>query len=216
MSRGLGDVYKRQAEYHPDRVLGLALAGITMTRPSEIDWLYRGMSSQLPAEWERFAAVVDGQRGDVDIVEAYRQRLEMSDSLAREEAAIEWENWERAVMGIDPVDPSELTGDDVRWMVPFARIVTHYFAHDAWLAPDQILTNAHRLDGVPAVLIHGTSDRASRIETARELSAVWKSAVLVEVEGEGHGISEPAMANAIVDALGGLASVSSLSPEPPG
>lgn len=31
------------AQRHPERVAGIILVGVTMSRPQEIDWLYRGL-----------------------------------------------------------------------------------------------------------------------------------------------------------------------------
>jgi pimeloyl-ACP methyl ester carboxylesterase len=45
------------AEAYPERVRAIVLAGVTTTRRSEIDWLYRGMAPLLPAQWERSAPV---------------------------------------------------------------------------------------------------------------------------------------------------------------
>jgi hypothetical protein len=45
--------------------------GATMTRRSEIDWLYRGAARFFPEEWERFRAVVD----DDDVVAGYARLM---------------------------------------------------------------------------------------------------------------------------------------------
>ena len=39
--------------------------------------------------------------------------------------------------------------DDPAFRMAFARIVTHYFSHAAWLDDGQILRDAHRLAGIP-------------------------------------------------------------------
>jgi proline iminopeptidase len=59
------------AERHPERVSEIVIAGVTTTRPEEIDWLYRGVGRFLPAQWERFRE----HAGDDDVVAAYA-RLE--------------------------------------------------------------------------------------------------------------------------------------------
>ena len=40
----------------------------------------------------------------------------------------------------------------------FARLVTHYFSHAAFLEENELLRNAGRLAGIPAVLVHGRMD----------------------------------------------------------
>ena len=41
------------AEAHPERVAAMVFAGVTTTRRSEIDWLYRGLAPLFPEEWAR-------------------------------------------------------------------------------------------------------------------------------------------------------------------
>ncbi len=44
------------AERHPHRVSEVVISGVTSTRGSEIDWLYKGVARFFPEEWERFRA----------------------------------------------------------------------------------------------------------------------------------------------------------------
>lgn len=39
---------------HPDRVTAMVLAPVTLTRPSDVAWLSRGVGRFFPAEWVRF------------------------------------------------------------------------------------------------------------------------------------------------------------------
>ena len=68
--------------------------------------------------------------------------------------------------------------DDPAFRMAFARIVTHYFSHAAWLDDDQILRDAHRLAGIPGVLIHGRFDLGGPVDTAWQLARAWPSAEL--------------------------------------
>jgi proline iminopeptidase len=80
----------------------------------------------------------------------------------------------------------------------FARIVTHYFHHRAWLADDQLLDNAARLAGIRGVLVHGRLDLGSPLDTAWQLAQAWSDADLVVV-GTGHRGGEE-MTQRIIDA----------------
>jgi proline iminopeptidase len=86
------------AERHPNRVNGIVLVGVTMTRPQEIDWLYHGLRLVLPIEWERFHAGVPAEDRDGNLVEAYRRLMENSNPTVREQAARAWCAWEDAVI----------------------------------------------------------------------------------------------------------------------
>ncbi len=67
----------------------------------------------------------------------------------------------------------------------FARIVTHYFHHHAWLEDGILLRDAHLLAGIPGVLVHGRLDLGSPAVTAWELAQAWLDAEL-ELVGTGH------------------------------
>ena len=62
----------------------------------------------------------------------------------------------------------------------------HYFGHNAWLEDGQILRDAHRLRGIPAILIHGRNDLGGPVRTAWELAQAWPDARLVVIEDSGH------------------------------
>jgi proline iminopeptidase len=63
-----------------------------------------------------------------------------------------------------------------------------------------LLTDAHRLAGIPGVLIHGRLDLSAPLLTAWELAQVWPDAKLKIIDDSGH-TGSPAMAEAIRDAI---------------
>ena len=75
---------------------------------------------------------------------------------------------------------------DPAFRMTFARIVTHYFSHAAWLGDAQLLRNAHRLAGIPGVLVHGRLDLGGPADTAWQLAKAWPDAEL-HLVGTGHG-----------------------------
>jgi proline iminopeptidase len=171
------------AERHPERVSEVVIAGVTMTRPCETDWLYRGVARFLPAQWERFRSFA----GNDDVVGAYARLMEDPDPELRQRAAAEWVAWEDAVIDHETNGSPGAYGarvDDAR--LAFVRICTHYFAHDAWLEDDELLRNADCLRSIPGVLIHGRLDLGSPLGTAWELQRAWPAAELVVVDDDGH------------------------------
>jgi proline iminopeptidase len=175
------------AERHPERVSEIVIAGVTTTRPSEIDWLYRGVGRFLPAEWARFRAAA----GSDDVVGAFARLLDDPEPEVRERAAAEWVAWEDAVISFETMGhPGAYSArvDDAR--LAFVRICTHYFAHDAWLEDGELLRNAHALAKIPGILIHGRLDLGSPLTTAWELQRAWPSAELVVIDDAGHTGSE--------------------------
>jgi len=188
------------AQRHPDRVLGIVLIGVTMTRPQEVDWLYRGLRLVRPVEWERFRAGVPEENRDGDLVEAYRRLMEHPDTAVRERAASDWCAWEDAAIAHESAGkPGQYSEKVDAARLAFVRICTHYFAHSAWLEDSQLLRDAHRLHGIPAVLIHGRLDLSAPVRTAWELAQAWPDAELRIIEDSGH-TGSPAMSAAIADA----------------
>ena len=92
---------------------------------------------------------------------------------------------------------------DPAFRMTFARIVTHYFHHRAWLADGQLLRDAHRLDGIPGVLVHGRLDLGSPSDVPYLLAQAWPGAELQFV-GAGHAGGKD-MLTCIIDATNRLA-----------
>jgi proline iminopeptidase len=188
------------AERHPDRVTVMVLFGITTTRQSEINWLYRDIAPLFPEQWAKFrAGVPEGER-DGDLVAAYYRLLHHSDPAVRAKAAQDWHDWEAASLSIDLDAKPSAQWLDPDFQMARARIVTHYFHHRAWLEDGILLREAGKLSGIPGVLAHGRLDLEAPLVTAWELAQVWDTCELIVVKGAGHSSNDPGMAESLVAA----------------
>jgi proline iminopeptidase len=187
------------AETYPDRVSQMILWGITTGRRAEFDWLFRGGVAPLfPEQWERLRAALPAVDRDGDIVSAYSRMLNDPDPEVRRGAARAWCEWESAT----PEWPST-TGLAERYLDPdfalaFARLVTHYASHDAFLEEGILLRNADVLATIPALLVNGRFDLQAPIGNAWELHRVWPSAELVILEDTGHAGDDPKLTRELV------------------
>jgi proline iminopeptidase len=172
------------AEHHPDRVTEVVLGSITMSRPAEIEWLYRGVGRFFPREWRCFQGGVPEDERDGDLVAAYHRLLNHPDPDVRARAVRDWCDWEDVVASMHP-EQRNPRYDDPLFRLAFARIVTHYFHHRAWLEDGILLSEAHRLAGIPGVLVQGRLDLGSPPVTAWELAETWPDARL-KLVGTGH------------------------------
>lgn len=188
------------AEANPALVSALVLVGVTTTRRSEIDWLYRGMAPLFPAEWEQFRAGVPEAARDGDLIAAYRDLLADPDPEVRAKAALDFHAWEAASVSADPRTMPSAQPPDLRYLVARARIVTHYFHHHAWLEPEQLLRGAGALAGIPGVMVQGRLDLQAPLMTAWELARLWPAGRLVLVGGAGHALGDAGLAEAIIAA----------------
>jgi proline iminopeptidase len=189
------------AQRHPDHVSEIVIVSVTMTRRSEIDWLYRGVGRFFPAAWERFWAGSGEADRDGDLVAAYARLMEDPDPQVRAQAAIDWCAWEDAVISQEPNGkPNAYSDHPPAALLAFVRICSHYFAHAAWLSEDALLRNAGRLAGIPGVLIHGRLDLSGPLETPWSLARVWPDAELHVIDDAGHTGSDT-MRQRVHDAL---------------
>lgn len=188
------------AEQYPRRVSEIVLSSVTTTRRAEIDWLYRGVGRFFPEQWERFLAGAPGTRRDGDIVAAYARLVEDPDLAVREKATADWCAWEDAVLSGETNGGAVYAARPAAARVAFVRICSRYFASGAWLEDGVLLREAHRLAGIPGVLIHGRLDMGGPLETAWQLARAWPGAELTVVEDAGH-LGNEAEVNHVMDAL---------------
>ncbi len=178
------------AERHPERVVAAIFASVTMTRAADVHWLYHEVGRYFPQEWDRFRNGAPAAERDGDLVAAYDRLLNRQGDVAlRERAAKNWCDWEAAVLSLEPGYVCPRRYADPAFRMAFARIVTHYFSHAAWLDDQQLLRDAQRLAGIPGVLVHGRLDLGGPADTAWQLARAWPGAEL-HFTGTGHAGGE--------------------------
>jgi len=188
------------AERHPDRVTEMILFGVTTGRRSEFDWTFRGgVAVFFPKQWDRLRAGVPVAERDGDIVEAYHRLLHDPDSTVRRRAALEWCMWESATPAWPPTTGLAERFTDPAYALAFARIVTHYVRHDAWLEDGRLLRDADSLADIPGILVNGRFDFQAPMANAWELNRVWPRAKLVIVDDAGHS-ANPALTQELIRA----------------
>ena len=168
------------AEAHPQRVTEIVLSAITTGRHAEFDWLFRGgLARFFPEQWARLVAALPAAEREGDVVAAYARLLNDPDPGVRRRAAEAWCLW-------PPTDGLAERFTDPDYALAFARIVTHYVHHNAWLEDGILLRNADRLADIPGTLVHGRFDFQAPLENAYTLSRAWPRANLVVVDDAGH------------------------------
>lgn len=189
------------AETHPARVSELILRGVYTLTQAELDWYYRfGVSEMFPDKWERFLAPLKTEEERADPMTAYRALLTGADEALKLEAARAWSTWEGETITLLPDAGFTAAFCDGHFALAFARIENHYFVHKAWLRGRQLLDDAHKLKGIPGVIVHGRYDMPCPARYAWELSKIWTDAELHLVEGAGHAYSEPGILDRLIRA----------------
>ena len=189
------------AERRPDHVTEMILFGVTSGRHAEADWLFRGgVSRFFPEQWERLLAALAPADRDGDIVDAYSRLLHHPDPTVRERAALEWCMWESATPAWPPAPGLAPRFKDPKFALAFARLVTHYIRHDAWIEDGSLLRDANLLANIPGVLINGRFDFQAPIANAWELQRAWPRAELVIVGDAGHAADNAGVTQQLVHA----------------
>lgn len=188
------------AETHPERVSELILRGIFTVRAMERRWAYDGGSAHLfPDRWEDFIAPIpEGERGD--LLGAYHRRLDDPDPEIRGAAAIAWSVWEAATLHLIPRQETIDSFSQPEMALAFARIETHYFVNDAFMADGQLLRDADRLRDIPGVIVQGRYDMCTPPITAWQLHRAWPEAEFIMVDDAGHAFGEPGITHHLLEA----------------
>jgi proline iminopeptidase len=180
------------AQAHPDRVRGIVLMAVTTTDRFQVDWITEAVGAIYPEAWDRLAAHAESagigyRRGAGRLIEAYARLMTDPDYAVRDAASRAWCEWEdhHVSIGTGGYQRSPRWDDDGFRHI-FATLVTHYWAHDAFLNPP-ILQRMELLRNIPATLIHGRRDVSGPAVVAWLLHRAWPASELIIDEGEGHG-----------------------------
>jgi proline iminopeptidase len=189
------------AEKHPERVSELVVRGIFLLRRWELEWFYQeGCSRLFPDAWEKYLAPIpEVERGD--IISAYHRRLTSEDENVRLEAAQAWSIWEASTSFMLQDEDFINSHQDAHFALSFARIENHYFVNGGFFEVEgQLLRDAHKLKGIPGVIVHGRYDVVCPIANAWDLHKVWPEAKLVISPTSGHSAFEAENASALIEA----------------
>ena len=141
-----------------------------------------------------------------DPLDAYLRRLADPDPAVQMPAAQMWAAYERTL--------SELTPSQSRPTFPVGRserppptpiIEGHYIRNDFFLAPEQLVREAHRLKDIPGVIVQGRYDLLCPPKAAYALSEAWGDKCRLQImDKAGHAITEPGVMDALTAAVGEL------------
>jgi proline iminopeptidase len=187
---------------HPERVLGLILRGIFLTRRKELLWFYQyGASEIFPDFWERYRDEIPEEERH-DFISAYYKRLTSSDEKTRLRAARAWSVWEGATSKLLPDKNLIEHWENEHEALQLARIECHYFVNNCFFPSDNyILENVEKIRHIPTVIVQGRYDIVCPMVSAWELHKAFPEAEFIVIPDAGHSISEPGITSALVDAM---------------
>lgn len=186
------------AERHPERVLAMVLRGVFLCRQQDLDWFYRdGASRVFPEAWDSLRAAVPASR---DLLATYHDVLNSDNEIERMAAARVWAAWEATCSTLRPHAGFVESVSDSHNALALARLETHYFTQQGFLAPNQLLEHADRLAGIRGIIVHGRYDMVCPLDNAHALHRAWPDSELRIIRDGGHSPFEPAMTDALIHA----------------
>jgi proline iminopeptidase len=186
---------------HPERCLGFLLRGIFLGRQSEIEWFLYGLRNVFPEAWQKFAGMLPAAERK-DLLRGYLRRLFDPDPRVHLPFARAWSEYEGTCSTLLP-NP-ELVRHFADEALGLARLEAHYFAHQCFLAPGELLGRIDRIRHLPASIVQARYDMVCPIVNADELARAWPSARYVVVPDAGHSVWEPPVRAAVMAELGRL------------
>jgi len=184
------------ASKHMDRITAFVLRGVCLLEPWETDWLYRegGASRLYPAEFAAFKA----KSRSKNLTKTYRRLLR--NRRTRKAAAAAWWGWEAAISSLRS-RPDHSSPEQVESL---AVIENHYFSHNAWIRPGQLLAVARRIPTtVPVMIVQGRYDLVCPAESAVAVASAAPHATLY-LTIAGHASTDPENAKALRKAVASL------------
>lgn len=194
------------AQAHPERALGLVLRGIFLGRPEELLWFNEvggGAAQIFPERWAHFVDFIPATERS-SMLDAYWQRLNSNDEATRLAAAKAWSAWEGGGVALAHDPDASGDFDEPHKALSLALLEAHYFRHDLFLEPNQLLRDIGRIRHIPATIVQGRYDIVCPAKSAWDLSQAWPEASL-HIVIAGHSAADPAIVDQLVQATNRLA-----------
>jgi proline iminopeptidase len=197
------------AQAHPDRVSGIVLRATFLGTWEELDNVFLEMLPRhYPGLHEDFLSALPETERAEPLPNFYRRILD-PDPAIHTPAIRAWGGTESILSEVAPkrtrLDLAEL-GNQIKPMPATPAIEAHYFVHDCFMRPQQLMEDAPTLNGIPGVIVQGRYDLLCPPATSHALAKRWTDADVRIVEGAGHNLYDPGIRDAVMKAIADVAS----------
>ena len=196
------------AQAHPDRVTGIVLRATFLGTRAELEGAFLDALPRFyPDLSDDFLKLLPPEER-AQPLDAYWRRILDSDPAVHGPAAHAWGDTERILSGhvsgrvrLDSHSPNSTRALPA---TPFME--AHYFQNNCFMRPGQLLAEASKLAGSPAIIVQGRYDLLCPPSMSHALAAVWAGSEVRAVEGAGHQLYDPGVRDAVMKAIADLAS----------
>lgn len=197
------------AEAHPDRVTGIVLRATFLGTEQELDGAFLDvLPRHYPGLYEDFLGALPAVERADPLPNYYRRILD-ADAAIHTPAARAWGGTESILSEHAPkrtqLDMAEL-GNLAKPLPATPFMEAHYFQHNCFMRPGQLMADAGVLRDIPGVIVQGRFDFLCPPSTSHALAAAWGYAEIRLVESAGHSLYDPGVRDAVMKAIADLAS----------
>jgi len=196
------------AQTYPHRVSGIVLRATFLGTRKELEAAFIDVLPRFyPDLSEDFLNVLPTEERKQPL-DAYWRRILDPDPAVHGPAARAWHDTEQILSTHTPgrvrLDLDALNSSRALPATPF--IEAHYFQNHCFMKPNQLLTEAEKLERVPGIMVQGRYDLLCPPATSYALAAVWPGSEVRCIEGAGHSLYDPGIRNAVMRAVADMAS----------
>jgi proline iminopeptidase len=186
------------AERFPEQVTALVLRALFLGTDDEARWAFvDGPQIFRPELFDAFCHHLPVEER-ADPIAAYVKRLTGPEGSDRTSAAHIWNAYERALSELAPKHAGiPKTFAEGARLPPTPIVEAHYIKHSFFLAPGELIANAHRLRDIPGVIVQGRYDLLCPPKNAYALTKAWPAARLEIIDHAGHSMTEPGVMEAM-------------------
>ena len=192
------------AAAHRTACLGLVLRGVFLGRASDLDWFFQQARQFLPDAWALLAAQAPDLAQE-DLLPWLHAGLHGSDPQVTLSRALAWEAWESSVSQRQSASPRSAppSAEEVAALLAKYRVQSHYLVNGCFWGEGEsaLLARARSLAGLPTAILHGRLDWVCRPQAAWDLHQCLPGSRLQWLEGCGHSPFEPALSQALAQAM---------------
>jgi proline iminopeptidase len=184
---------------HKDRVQGLILRGIFLSRKHELSWFLNEVDQFFP---ELHAKLLSHKAHITksNLVDTYYELVFSEDLDEAKQAAFAWNQFEGSILKLLPEEGSSSEPINYDFELARAKVQLHYIKEDCFVNGDELLKESAALNDKPVVIVQGRYDMVCPPKTAYELSKQMPNAEIIMVPDAGHSASEAGTLAALIQA----------------
>ena len=194
------------AEAVPGCVTGIVVRSLFLGGQDDLKRAFISLPQAIyPELYDAFITYLPQEERSAPLAAYYRRILDTDPNLSLA-ASYVWHDYERALSQFCPDLPdltqsAQAACDDNRPRPVTPRMEAHYFSHDCFLQPQQLLLAANRLKGIPGVIVQSRYDLLCPALSAYALlDTAWNCSITM-VDGAGHSQSETNVEEALICAI---------------